>query len=179
MPSAFGHALFASALGASFRARSAMIAAAAFCAVAPDFDVVGFRFGIPYEVPLGHRGFTHSLVFAVLLGGAMALLLRALLRESARPPLARAFTLLTLATASHGLLDALTDGGLGVAFFSPFDHTRYFLPWRPIAVSPLGVGNFFSVRGLEVERSEALWIGPPALALWLVGRLARRKPRPG
>lgn len=33
----------------------------------------------------------------------------------------------------------LTDGGLGVAFFSPFDNKRYFLPWRPIRVSPISV----------------------------------------
>ena len=37
---------------------------------------------------------------------------------------------LFLSTASHGVLDALTDGGLGVAFFSPFDQTRYFFPFR-------------------------------------------------
>src|SRR6267378_8050335 len=41
-----------------------------------------------------------------------------------------------LATASHGLLDAMTNGGLGVAFFAPFCDTRYFLPWQPIVVSP-------------------------------------------
>jgi hypothetical protein len=31
-------------------------------------------------------------------------------------------------TASHGMLDAMTDGGLGVAFFAPFDNARYFFP---------------------------------------------------
>ena len=30
-------------------------------AVIPDLDVIGFRFGIPYEDVLGHRGFTHSI----------------------------------------------------------------------------------------------------------------------
>jgi inner membrane protein len=174
MPSAFGHALFASALGASVRARGAVIATAAFCAVAPDCDVLAFRFGIPYEAALGHRGFTHSLAFALLLGSAAALLLRSALRAEARP-LAPTLALLVLATASHGMLDALTDGGLGVAFFSPFDSTRYFLPWRPIAVSPLGVGRFFSGRGLAVVQSEAIWIGLPSLALWLVQRATRTR----
>ena len=171
MPSAFGHALFASALGASFRAPRAVIAAAAFCAVAPDFDVVAFRFGIPYAAPLGHRGFSHSLTFALLLGGALALLLHGALRGAARPPLARTLALLVLATASHGFFDALTDGGLGVAFFAPFDHTRYFLPWRPIAVSPLDLARFFSSRGLEVATSEALWLGVPSALLWAAARL--------
>ncbi len=174
MPSAFGHALFASALGASFRARGAVIAAAAFCAVAPDFDVVAFRFGIAYASPLGHRGFSHSLVFALLLGGAVTLLLRARLRDGARPPFARTFALLTLATTSHGVLDAMTNGGLGVAFFSPFDLTRYFLPWRPIAVSPLGVSSFFGERGFHVLASESTWIGAPSLLGWIASRALAR-----
>ncbi len=175
MPSAFGHALLASALGASFRARGAVIAAAVFCAVAPDFDVVAFHFGVPYDAPLGHRGFSHSLAFALLLAGAATLLLRALLPLGARPPLARTFILLALATASHGFFDALTDGGLGVAFFSPFDHTRYFFPWRPIAVSPLSLTRFFSADGLDVLRSEALWLGAPACVLWWIGQFAPRR----
>jgi len=56
-------------------------------------------------------------------------------------------------------LDAMTDGGLGVAFFAPFDNHRYFLPWTPIRVSPTGVGRFFTDRGLVVLQSELLWIG--------------------
>jgi inner membrane protein len=67
-------------------------------------------------------------------------------------------------TASHGALDALTDGGLGVAFFAPFDAGRYFFPRTPIRVSPIGA-DFFGPRGLEVLASEALWVWLPALAL--------------
>jgi inner membrane protein len=170
MPTAMGHALFASALGAGFRARRAVIACAAACAIAPDLDVLAFRFGIPYEAPLGHRGFSHSLAFAALLGLAATLAVRACSRGEARPAFAATFALLSLATASHGVLDALTDGGLGVAFFSPLDHTRYFLAWRPIAVSPLGVAQFFSERGLAVISSELAWIGAPSLLLWLATR---------
>ena len=65
-------------------------------------------------------------------------------------------------TASHGILDALTDGGLGIAFFSPFDTHRYFFPWRPIQVSPIGPG-FFSARGVRVLASELRWIWIPRL----------------
>ena len=36
--------------------------------VLPDLDVISFQFGIPYEHFWGHRGFTHSLAFAALLG---------------------------------------------------------------------------------------------------------------
>ena len=63
---------------------------------------------------------------------------------------------LFLAAASHGLLDARTDGGLGVAFFSPFHQDRYFLPWRPIRVSSMGVSRFFTGRGLAALPSELL-----------------------
>lgn len=67
-----------------------------------------------------------------------------------------------LAAASHGLLDAMTDGGLGVAFFASFDNHRCFLPWTPIRVSPIGIGRFFKARSLAVVQTELLWIWLPA-----------------
>jgi inner membrane protein len=87
------------------------------------------------------------------------------------------FEYLFVATASHGLLDAMTNGGLGGAFFSPFSNHRYFLPWKPIRVSPISVHRFFSGRGYAVLQSELLWIWVPAAifgiaVLWL--RQARR-----
>jgi inner membrane protein len=77
------------------------------------------------------------------------------------------------ATASHGLLDGLTNGGLGVAFFAPFDSARYFFPLRPILVSPIGVGAFLSQRGLSVLLSEMTWVWPPSIAVFLIARFAR------
>jgi len=79
-----------------------------------------------------------------------------------------------LATASHGLLDAMTDGGLGVAFFAPFENRRYFLPWRPIQVSPIGIGRFFSERGVAIFQSELLWIWLPAAVLAVSAWILRR-----
>ena len=120
----------------------------------PDLDVIGFRFGVRYGDFWGHRGFTHSLLFAALLTSLVVLVG---FRQGV-PALGR-FALwgyLFLATASHAFLDAMTDGGLGVAFFSPFNNTRYFLHWRPIRVSPIGITRFFSSRGLEVVESELL-----------------------
>src|SRR5579872_845956 len=52
------------------------------------------------------------------------------------------FSYFFVVTASHGVLDAMTDGGLGIAFFAPFDNTRYFFPFRPIKVSPIGFSFF-------------------------------------
>src|SRR5262249_58329038 len=79
-----------------------------------------------------------------------------------------------LATASHGLLDAMTDGGLGVAFFSPFDNRRYFLPWTPVEVSPIGVTRFFSHLSLSVLQTELVWIWLPAALLAVSAWLLRR-----
>jgi inner membrane protein len=72
------------------------------------------------------------------------------------------------------VLDALTNGGLGIAFLSPLDSARYFAPWTPIEVSPIGIENFFSRWGLAVLRSEALYVGLPCLALVLASAAVRR-----
>jgi inner membrane protein len=143
--------------------------AGAICSVIPDLDVIGFAFGIHYGDSWGHRGFTHSLVFAALLATASV----ALGFRDAVPEFSRTWLWLYFfpAAASHGLLDAMTNGGLGVAFFSPFDTHRYFLPWTPIAVSPIGVARFFSDRGLAVLRSEFLWIWLPTLLLTAIALL--------
>jgi inner membrane protein len=174
--SAFSHAVAALGIGACFYDRRIpkrvwLIGAA--CAVIPDVDVVGFGFGVRYGVFLGHRGFTHSLVFAALLASAVV----AIGFRHRVPGITQSSIWLYffLATASHGLLDAMTDGGLGVAFFAPFDNHRYFLPWRPIRVSPIGVGRFFTDRGWEVLKSEVVWIWLPALALTLVALVLRHR----
>ena len=87
--------------------------------------------------------------------------------------------LLFVITASHGVLDAMTNGGLGVAFFSPFNTRRYFFPWTPIEVSPIGAGGFFSARGWDVIWSEIMWIWGPALVLgaiiWALQPVLHRK----
>jgi len=129
------------------------------CSLVPDLDVLGFRFGIRYADFWGHRGFTHSLVFAALMACVLFVLFR---HGVARMQPLVLWTYFFLATASHGFLDAMTDGGLGVAFFSPFDNRRLFLPWTPVRVSPIGVSRFFSARGLAVLQSEVLWIWLPA-----------------
>ncbi len=96
---------------------------------------------------------------------------------------AGAWTCLFLATASHGVLDAFTNGGRGVAFGAPFNWSRHHFPVTPIEVSPISVRAFFSERGLEILMNEFLWIWLPALALVLVaGRRSpgdQRAPAPG
>lgn len=138
------------------------------CAAAPDLDVIGLALGVPYGHPLGHRGLWHSLPFAAVAAACVTRL--AFPRGRAALPPARAWLYLFLATASHGLLDAATDGGLGVALLAPFDAERFFFPFRPIAVSPIGASAFLSARGVAVLWSELLWVWLPfallGLALW-------------
>jgi inner membrane protein len=137
-------------------------ALAALCSVLPDLDVLGFRLGIHYGDLWGHRGLTHSFLFAAIAGIVLSLFVRCSWRERWKPAL-----LLFLIMASHDLLDALTSGGMGVAFFSPFDRHRYFFPWTPIRVSPIGVSRFFSERGAAVLWNEVRWVWIPALAVGL------------
>jgi len=171
MASAFSHAIVALALGKAPQ-HSIMtwpvVTLGMFCSIVPDLDVVGFALGIQYEDLWGHRGMSHSLLFAALFG---AMLVGLGFRHHSTSIKAGLFLYLFLCTASHGMLDAMTNGGLGVAFFSPFDTTRYFFPWRPVLVSPIGIGEFFNWYGLRVLASEAIWIGLPSCALYLLLRM--------
>ena len=140
-------------------------------AMAPDLDVIAFAFGVPYAHPLGHRGLWHSVPFAAFAAVCVAAL--ALPHAEGAFSRRRACVYLFLAISSHGLLDAATDGGLGVALLAPFHDGRFFFPFRPIAVSPLGAA-FFSARGLAVLESELVWVWLPCallgLVLWRLGR---------
>lgn len=169
MASAFGHVAVAYALGKTFTLSIPawrLWSLTVMCSLLPDVDVFGFFLGIPYEHPLGHRGFTHSIMFAILVGMvASRLAAPNFLFWTSRYWMSALYFFLV--TMSHGFLDAFTDGGLGIAFFAPFDSTRYFFPWRPISVSPIGIAQFFSEWGMGVLLSEFLWIGIP-VGLWLV-----------
>lgn len=168
MASAFGHAFTAIALGTSFK--QSLInwkfwTLGIFCSILPDADVISFSFGIPYDSFWGHRGFSHSFLFAFIIGALVTLIFYGN-RYSVGTKLSL-FFYFSISTASHSVLDAMTSGGLGVAFFSPWDNTRHFFPWRPIKVSPIGMESFFSEWGLLVLKSEALWIGVPCVLLYM------------
>src|SRR4051794_3008211 len=177
MASAFTHGFAAIILGkiASDRPRGWRFwVLAAGSAILPDADVVAFALGVPYDDLFGHRGFFHSLCFALI----WALIVAGL--EFRKAPRFWAFAALFFVfTASHPILDAMTNGGLGVAFFAPFDNTRYFFLWRPIEVSPISITRFFAEGGGRVLRSEVVYVWLPLISLWLcvwTGRRAWRAP---
>jgi inner membrane protein len=174
MASAFSHALVAFTLGKTSRSRVMtwpVLLLGAACSILPDVDVIGFSYGIDYGDQWGHRGVTHSFFFAGLVS---AILVGLWPRRATKREKAGLFVYFFLSTASHGVLDAMTDGGLGVAFFAPFDTTRYFFPFRPVAVSPIGIDVFFSEHALHILASEVQWIWLPTLWVFLIVRALQR-----
>ena len=103
------------------------------CAMIPDLDVIGFEFGIRYKDMLGHRGLSHSILFALLLGMLVSYFFFKEERSKTNNFIAISWFFF-LCTASHGLLDAMTDGGLGVGFFIPFFADRYFFSYRNVSI---------------------------------------------
>lgn len=175
MASIFGHAVAAFAFGKGFSktlVNLKFLLLGVICAILPDADVIGFSFGIKYESFFGHRGFSHSLLFALILAALITAIFYK--KDLFTKKGLLLITYFTTCTASHAILDALTTGGLGVAFFSPFDTSRYFFPWRPIKVSPIGVERFFSERGINVLMSELIWIGIPSITYILITSYFKR-----
>lgn len=144
-----------------------------FLSAMPDLDVIGHRLGIDYAHPMGHRGFTHSIFFAFLISLiATGIFYRKMLWSDKGKWVIWLY--LFLATASHGVLDAMTTGGMGIGFFIPLDNSRYFLPWRIIQVSPMSIKRFFSEWGVMVLQSEFRWIWIPSLVLIFIGTMVKR-----
>lgn len=143
---------------------------AALATLVPDLDVIAFRFGIPYSDAFGHRGFTHSIVFAGLAG-----LLAAFFARRLNSTTKISFWLVFASMLSHPLLDALTNGGLGVALLWPLFDTRYFMPWQPIMVSPIGIRNFFEARSIQVLASEFYWVVLPLITVVAAAIFVRRR----
>lgn len=163
MASVFGHSVvgFTVTKMVAVKHTKWLLFAAIFSTILPDFDVISFRFGIPYLHPLGHRGFTHSILFAVI----WALILTFTLGKKRKLIW---FLVILLSTVSHGILDAMTSGGKGVGFLIPFNNDRFFFSFREIKVSPIGIDKFFSEWGLQVIFSEIKYIIIPCVIILLV-----------
>jgi inner membrane protein len=176
MPTVFTHAAVpictALALGSRRISASALLAGL-LASIVPDFDGLAFKLGIAYGGMTGHRGFTHTLGFSVLIGLFGAWLAPKWgLRRSA------GWAWITLCAASHSLLDMLTNGGIGIAFLWPVVEARFFSPWRPIEVSPISVQRFLSARGIQVILNEVVTVWAPMMALasaMMIGRSLGRR----
>jgi inner membrane protein len=160
------HAMLAVAIGSVWVPKPALrvfLIAGAICAVLPDVDLLA-----PLLWASGrefHRTVTHSLFFAVLVGAVATMCLKPLMPGHRTRKLV---LYLALATASHGILDALTTHEMDVAFFSPVSGERYVALWRPIdsrfvefwfVLTPCVVVTCFVLRirgiGLRLRTREA------------------------
>ena len=173
MPTIFTHVAIpvcaALALGTR-RVPVLALLAGMLASIAPDFDGLAFKLGIGYGGMAGHRGFTHTLLFALVLGMAGWWFAP---RWGMRRVVGWAW--IALCTMSHALLDMFTNGGIGIAFFWPWNDVRYFSPWRPIEVSPIALKRFFSPRGAAVLLDELVTVWAPLLAVSLTALAVRRR----
>jgi inner membrane protein len=146
------------------RDRRRVIAVAAICAVVPDLDLIGWPLGVSTFTLFGHRGLSHSIAFAVVLGIVAAM---ALLPAAPRRDRVVAAVVLILATATHSVLDAMTTySPTGPAFWAPFSNQRYRFSWMPLT----GAG------GLQTDfGQEALYACLPALVLMVLIEWWRRR----
>ena len=168
MASIFGHGMVAYTVSkiVSHDVPKVLIVLAILSSILPDADVLTFKFGIPYEHMFGHRGFTHSILFAIIWAISLALIFG----KQSKPLF---MIVLFLSTVSHGILDAMTSGGRGVGFFIPLNDERYFFPFRGIKVSPIGIEKFFSEWGIQVIISELKYIIIPCALLLVILKFKR------
>jgi inner membrane protein len=140
---------------------------AAVLPVIPDLDVFSTA---AYGSPLGHRGITHSLLFALLLSTVAAGVTFRYFRVRWWSLTALFFAII----ASHGLLDALTKGGADIPFFWPLGG-RYG-NWGPIPVSDIAF-DLPDPRYSRAVRAELLWLWLPTTVVVGLTMLYRRLTR--
>ena len=144
------------------------------CSVISDADVICFRLGIPYLHFFGHRGFFHSIFFACILGSLTGIILMKTGKKEWKDGLFFAGYFSFIMTL-HGILDAFTNGGMGIALLSPFILKRYFSPIRPVEVSPISLRTFIYGRCFQIFQNEILWVWIPSLCISITVRILLRK----
>lgn len=173
MPTVLSHPevpLALTAIAGTSRISGRLLLAGVVASALPDLDVLGFRLGIAYSSEFGHRGFSHSLLFAAVVAAFAALSAPALKAQRFA-----AAWFVGLACASHGVLDMLTNGGHGIAYFWPISDDRFFFPTQVIEASTLNLRRFLGPAGFAVLVSEFRWVWLPAIAVAIVGAGIRRR----
>lgn len=170
MPTIFSHAITAIPISLGLvdkiNKRKIIVLSIIF-SILPDLDGIGFQFGIKYNSLFGHRGFSHSLLFIIITAILFAFFISPKIKLKSKNSTILFLNFFTIG-ALHVLLDSMTNGGLGVALFSPISNQRFFLPWRPIEVSAILPQYFFQLDGLSVIKFELLYLILPSIILSLV-----------
>lgn len=177
MATIVSHAVIAFTLGKVFPGKeinSRVLTAGMVMAMMPDADVIGFGMGIPYESMWGHRGFTHSVLFALLFSLIITQLFS--MKSKYQPgSFLKVSLFLFFATLSHGLIDAMTTGGLGVGFFIPFSPERYFFEYRPVLVSRIGFDGLLGPWAIAVYKSEFRYLILPCLVILVLSSILKKR----
>lgn len=177
MPTIFSHAITAIPISLGFaekiNKRKIIILSIIF-SILLDFDGIGFQFGIKYNSLFGHRGFSHSLLFILIASIVFIFLTSPKIKLKSKTGLLLFLNFFTIG-ALHILLDSMTNGGLGVALFSPLSNQRFFLPWRPIEVSAILPQYFFQLDGLTVIKFEPLYLVLPSILISLLIIFLKKK----
>lgn len=167
MPTIITHAITAIPISLAFKnqisARRIIILSIIF-SIVPDLDGIGFQLGIKYNSLFGHRGFSHSIFFLVITAIIFIFLTSSKIKMK-RKSFLLLFTNFFSIGCLHILLDMMTNGGLGIALFSPFSNQRFFFSWRPIEVSSILPKYFFELNGLQVIKFELLYLILPSILL--------------
>ncbi len=172
MPTVITHAAIPICLGLGLGSRiipPKLLLAGIALSMLPDADVLAFRFGVKYADQFGHRGFTHSLLFAFLLPTFALLFYRWF-----KAKWLTIWSFLTVSLLSHSLLDSITTGGLGVGWLWPWSDERFFAPFQVIRVAPFQLSKYLTPQGFAVIQSELYWVWMPGIicmvGLWLLRR---------
>jgi len=188
MPSVISHFAAGASLALPFTGLNAatravrpagLVLAAGVLAVAPDLDTL-FLGAIPYGHFYGHRGFFHSPCFALFVSIAAASLVFAVSRHFTWSGWLTVSCAFCLAVVSHGVLDGMSDGGLGVMLLYPWSDRRVFLPWRPFPAPPMRISGLPMELVVLILRAELpLVLGCMAAAGLLRLRLRRSRQKTG
>ena len=176
MPTIITHSFTGIACGSAVYKKSlprGFLLLSVICSVIPDADVICFKLGIPYSSFWGHRGFFHSILFACVLGSVAGFLFRMTGKGKWKEGLFFA-GYFSFVMSMHGVLDAFTTGGLGIALLSPFIKERYFFLFTPIEVSPISVQAFLDGRGFRILHNEILWVWIPCMGFAFLLRVVSR-----
>lgn len=142
--------------------------ASVVCAWLPDVDFATFAFEIRATDLLGHRGLSHSLVVAAGIALACALgFFRA--QKIGSRAWWHVVAFLFFATASHGLVDAMTHADVGVALLAPLENGRHFFPFEIVPAYQLGTAGTLSQWGILGIANELFYVVLPlaiVVAIW-------------
>lgn len=171
MPMTTTHALLPIAVAVAVARRPVpwkLVVVASIAAAAPDVDSIFKKLvSIQSHSLWDHRGATHSL-FTALSAGLLAAAMHRLLQVRALT----AGVVVAAAMASHGLLDMMARGGLGVAYLWPVSSARLIADWQWIHTAPVHRAQL--VADVMVRLRLELWqLIVPMFAIALFVRAAR------